>query len=73
LYFAPTGDKRISYKWEAQRPIHQMESTLSELSQTFSKKEEYTWVDTEREIAYTVTAFPNLGYFKLTAYAYAED
>lgn len=72
MYFAPTGDKWICYKWESERPIKEMNATVAELNQSFSRKEEYTWIDLERKIAYTVTAFPNLGNFRLTAYAYTE-
>lgn len=73
LYFAPTGDQWICYKWESYRPIYELEATLTEMSQTFMRKEDYTWVDTERKIAYTISILNELGAFTLTAYAYSEE
>lgn len=72
IYFAPASNKWICYKWDSLRPLNELNVTILELNKSFNRKEDYTWVDAERKIAYTISTLLDLDSFRLTAYAYEE-
>lgn len=70
LYFVATSNMQwICFKWESFRPILELKDTLLELNTRYAKKEDYTWIDSDRAIAYTITIFTDQNAFQLTARA----